>query len=30
MNEKMWATPVPLGGRMLLRSEKTLFCIGAP
>jgi len=30
MNEKMWATPVPLGGRMLLRGEKTLFCIGAP
>ena len=30
MNEKIWATPVPLGDRLLLRGEKTLFCIGTP
>lgn len=28
MNEKIWATPVPLGSRMLLRGESTLFCVG--
>lgn len=30
MGEPIWASPVPLGRRLLLRGERHLFCIGPP
>lgn len=28
MGERIWASPAPLGRRLLLRGERTLFCVG--
>jgi predicted membrane chloride channel (bestrophin family) len=29
MGERIIASPVPVAGRLLLRGEKHLFCVGA-
>ena len=30
LGERMIASPVPVAGRLLLRGEKNLLCVGAP
>jgi hypothetical protein len=30
MGEQIIASPVPVAGRLLLRGQKHLFCVGAP